>query len=98
MPFCTAAKHMPADIACSIHIVLQGQGSGNFPERDSRLRRSLRLQQRVTGAMHRHTLELSIDRGKQADNLDFHSLTEHVKSPRTVFAAAPGEKDLLFQE
>jgi len=55
----------------------------------------LRLQEFVTGAMHCHPLKIRIDRGQEPDNFDVLTLPQHVQGPRTIFAATPGEKNLL---
>jgi hypothetical protein len=55
----------------------------------------LRLQQFVTGTVHGYSLKIRIDRGQQSGNFDVRSLPQHVQRPRAVFAAAPGEKNLL---
>ncbi len=47
--------------------------------------------------MHGDALEMRVDRGEQADDFYFAALAKHVEGPGTVFAAAPGEKDLSLQ-
>jgi hypothetical protein len=52
--------------------------------------------------MHGDALEMSVDRGQEADYLYVlalveHALAERVEGPGTVFAAAPREKDFPFQ-
>ncbi len=79
-----------------IDFVAAGPGQGNFPERQAG-GVCLRLQQRVARAVHGDALEMRVDGGEQADNFYFAALAEHMESPRTVFAAAPGEKDLSLQ-
>jgi hypothetical protein len=56
--------------------------------------RGLRLQQFVTRAVHSDALEMCIDRGEEADDLYVRALTEYMQTPRTIFSAAPGEKNL----
>src|SRR5579872_149741 len=47
--------------------------------------------------MHSDALEMRVDRGEQPDYFYFAALTEQVEGPRTIFSAAPREKDLSFQ-
>jgi|ERR1022692_2843143 hypothetical protein len=57
----------------------------------------LGFQQCVSRAVHSDTLEIRVDRGQQTDNFYTSTLTKHVEGPGAIFAAAPREKDLLFQ-
>jgi hypothetical protein len=53
----------------------------------------LRFKDCASGAVHGDSIEFSVDCGEEADDLDIALLTKQVECPRTVFAAAPGEKN-----